>query len=94
MFFFWFFFWWRGVVAGKSVTCCQAEKFDHTPAPEACEDVSVCASACVCVCVWLPIKALFDTKIRITLVSSVTDCYENYKERQARGTDLSAEYKR
>lgn len=42
-----------GGVAGKSVTCCQAEKFDHTPAPEACEDVSVCASACVCVCGYL-----------------------------------------
>lgn len=51
-FFFLGFFWWRGGgVAGKSVTCCQAEKFDHTPAPEACEDVSVCASACVYVCV-------------------------------------------
>lgn len=52
-FFFSGFFWWRGGVAGKSVTCCQAEKFDHTPAPEACEDVSVCASACVCVCGYL-----------------------------------------
>lgn len=54
MFFFWGVFLVEGGgVAGKSVTCCQAEKFDHTPAPEACEDVSVCASACVCVCGYL-----------------------------------------
>lgn len=53
VFFFGVFFGGGGGVAGKSVTCCQAEKFDHTPAPEACEDVSVCASACVCVCGYL-----------------------------------------
>lgn len=75
MFFFCFFFGGGGGCCwevGNLLSGWEIWPHSSTRSLRGCQRLCVC----VCMCVWLPIKALFDSKIRITLVSSVTDCYE------------------